>query len=80
MKGIEKQIVKIITDLGEADSESIARRIGVSAGYTEKICEGLLKDDYLVVADGKYRVTSRAEKVVNPVKVRGMISVLKGGV
>ena len=80
MKGIELQIVKVVTNLREADSESIARRVGVSAEYAARVCAGLLKDDYLVVgSDGQYRVTPKAQRAINPVKTRGPIPILKGG-
>jgi len=80
MKGNEKQVIKIIAELGEAGRETIARKVGVSANYAVAICRALARDGYLLEGDnGRYRLTPQALKAIDPVRTRGPIRVLKGG-
>jgi DNA-binding IscR family transcriptional regulator len=80
MKGNEKQIIKIIAELEEACTETIARKVGVSTEYTAAICQGLAKDGYLLEgSNGNYRLAPQALKAIDPVRIRGPIRVLKGG-
>ncbi|MEW6685007.1 MAG: hypothetical protein AB1393_02215 [Candidatus Edwardsbacteria bacterium] len=80
MTGSESQVLKIIREAEESDKESIARKMGVSSEYVAEICHGLVKDGYLVErANGRYRVTPQGQKVISPVKAKGPIGILKGG-
>ena len=80
MKGNEKQVLKIVAELREANKESIARKIGISAEYVFEICQGLVNDGYLAGgSNGKYRLTPNALKSISPVRTTGPIPVLKGG-
>ncbi|MBU4482703.1 MAG: hypothetical protein KKG62_01210 [Actinobacteria bacterium] len=80
MKGNEKQVLKIVAELREADSVAIARKVGVSSEYVTEICKGLVNDGYLVESsNGKYRLTPGGLKTISPVKTIGPIPVLKGG-
>ena len=80
MKGNERQVIKIVAELKEADGGTIARKVGVSAEYAAQICRGLIDDGYLVENDnGRHELTPRALKAISPVKTRGPIAVLKGG-
>ena len=80
MKGSEKQILKIVSELKEADCEAIARKVGVSAEHVAEICQGLVKDGYLIKnSNGKYRPTPEALKAISLLKTRGPIPILKGG-
>lgn len=81
MKGTEKQVLKIIRELDEADKESVARKIGVSEGYAVNICQSLIKDGYLTErSNEKYRLTESGKKAISSVKTTGLIPVLKGGI
>jgi len=79
MTGIEKQVLNIVKEVGEANSETISRKVGVSAEYVTEICRGLVNDGYLGEGNGKYKLTLRALKAVSPTRTRGPIAVLKGG-
>ncbi|MFZ6016273.1 MAG: hypothetical protein ACOYU0_01405 [Nitrospirota bacterium] len=80
MKGNEKQVLKVIAELREADGEAIARKVGVSAEYATEICQGLVKDGYLVgSSNGRFRLTSEGMKAISPVRTTGPIAILKGG-
>jgi len=80
MRGTEKQLLRIIRELEEADKGSIARKMGVSIGYVVEICQGLVKDGYLIKrSEGKYKLTEKGEKAISSVKTTGFIPVLKGG-
>jgi len=80
MTGTESQILKIIGELREAAAGSIARRMAVSEEYVIEVCQALLQDGYLAEqAPGRYALRIKAEKAINPVKVIGPITVLKGG-
>lgn len=80
MKGNEKQVLKIIAELREADNEAIARKVGVCAEYAAEICQGLVKDGYLIgSSNGKYKLTPQGSKAISLVRTSGPIPVLKGG-
>ncbi len=80
MKGIEKQILSVVRELGEAGPVSIARRISVQASMVEAACEVLVEDGYLLRRGEKTYVLSKAgSKVVSRRISRGFIPVLKGG-
>jgi len=80
MKGNEKQIIRIVAELEAAGKETIARKVGVSTEYADEICRGLIDDGYLAGSgNGNYSLTPQALKVIDPVKTRGPIRVLKGG-
>jgi len=80
MKGNEKQIIKIVAELEAAGKETIARKVGVSTEYAAEICQGLVKDGYLLESgNGNFRLAPQALKAIDPVKTRGPIRVLKGG-
>lgn len=80
MKGSEKQILRIVAELREADSEGIARKVGVSTEYVTEICQGLVKDGYLVESSkGRFKLTPEGMKAISLVRTTGSIPVLKGG-
>jgi len=81
MIGTEKQVLKIIRELEEADKTSVARKIGVSEAYTAQICQSLIIDGYLIErSNEKYKVTEKGKKAISSVKTTGLIPVLKGGI
>ena len=80
MIGYEAQVLKIVGELKMADEEALSRKMAVSSKYTTEICEGLIKDGYLLKSSKGYKLTPEGEKAVSPVKVRGPIAVLKGGI
>ena len=80
MIGYEAQVLKVVRELKIADEEALSRKMAVSSKYATKICEGLVKDGYLLSAPKGYKLTPEGEKSVSPVKVRGPIAVLKGGI
>ncbi|MCG2820393.1 MAG: hypothetical protein L6371_00685 [Candidatus Atribacteria bacterium] len=80
MKGNEKQVLKIVTELKDAKSESIAQKIGISKEYTSKICQNLVGDGYLEeINSGNFRLTLKGKKSISPIKTIGPIPILKGG-
>jgi len=80
MKGNEKQALRIVAELREANEEAIARKVGVSAEYVTEICQGLVNDGYLAEnSNGKYKLTPQALKAISPVRATGPIPILKGG-
>jgi len=80
MKGNERQVLRVVAELKETDGPTIARKVGVSAEYAAQICQGLINDGYLGGSgNGKYALTPKALKAMNPVRTRGHIAVLKGG-
>ena len=80
MIGYEAQVLKVIRELKLADEETLARKMAVSSDYATEICSGLLKDGYILKTPKGYKLTPEGEKSVSPVKVRGPIAVLKGGI
>ena len=80
MKGNEKQVLKIVSELQETNSRSIARKVGASAEFITEVCDGLVDDGYLAKThNGKFMITPFAQKAISPVRTSGMIPVLKGG-
>ncbi|MDI6889680.1 MAG: hypothetical protein QMC83_01895 [Thermodesulfovibrionales bacterium] len=80
MRGNEKQVLKIVAELKEADREAIARKVGVSTEYVTEICQGLVKDGYLIErGNGRFQLTGAGQKAISPVRTTGPIPVLKGG-
>ena len=80
MKGNEKQMLSIIKELEEADKESLAFKLGVSAEYVTQICSILVKDGYIEEkSDGKFKLTLKGKRITSPVKTIGPIPILKGG-
>ena len=79
MIGAEGQILKIVRELKLADEETLSRKMAVSSEYITKICEGLIKDGYLLKTPKGYKLTSEGGKLISPVKIRGPVPVLKGG-
>ena len=80
MTGAEQQVLKNVKELKMADEEALTRKMTVSPKYITKMCEGLIKDGYLSKTAKGYKLTPEGEKAVSPVKVRGPIAVLKGGI
>ena len=79
MSGIEQQVLKIVKELELADEEALSRKMAVSSQYATTICKGLVTDGYLIKTPKGYILTPEGKKVVDPVKSRGPIAVLKGG-
>jgi len=80
MTGTEKQVLKIIRELEEADEASIARKMRVSGRYVTEVCQGLIKDGYIIErSNKKYKLTERGKKAISSIKTTGLIPVLKGG-
>jgi len=80
MKGSEKQVLNIIKEVEEADKESVAYKLGISAEYAAEICSILAKDGLLEAKpDGKFKLTLKGKKVISRVKTTGPIAILKGG-
>ena len=72
MKGIEKQILNIIKKQKEADKESAAFKLGISAEYAAQICSILAKDGYIEEnPNGKLKLSLKGEKfTARPVSAR----------
>ncbi|MDA2926054.1 winged helix-turn-helix transcriptional regulator [Acidobacteria bacterium AH-259-G07] len=80
MTGIETQVLRVIQELGRAGQDAIARKIGVSEGYAFNICRHLAEDGYVVNShDAKFKLTEKSMRELSPVRSRGPIAVLKGG-
>ena len=79
MIGYERLVLKIVKELKAADQEALSRKMAVSATFAKEICDGLIKDGYLLKKPKGYILTSDGENAVSRVKVRGPIAVLKGG-
>ena len=79
MIGKEQQILKNIRELKRADDETLGRKMAISPDYAAELCEGLIKDAYIVKTGRGYILTKDGARIINPVKVRGPIAVLKGG-
>jgi len=64
MKGIEKQILKIIKGLQEADIESISVKLGVSSEYAAQVCSILAKDEFIEEkSKGKFKLTLKGKEL-----------------
>lgn len=80
MKGIEKQILSVVRELGKARPTSIARRIGVQPSMAEAACEVLVEDGYLLRRGEKtYALSEAGRSAASRTVSRGTIPVLKGG-
>ncbi len=79
MIGKEQQILKNIRELKRADEETLSRKMAISSNYATELCEGLIKDGYILRTPKGYVLTKEGTKIISPVKVRGPIAVLKGG-
>ncbi len=79
MIGYETTVLKVVKELRIADEETLSRKMAVSSKYAGEICEGLIKDGYLKKAPKGYQLTPEGQRAISPVKVRGPIAVLKGG-
>ena len=79
MRGAEAQVLKIVKELKLANEEALRRKMTVSSEYVIGICEGLIKDGYLIKTEKGYELTPQGESSISPVKIRGPIPVLKGG-
>jgi len=81
MRGIEKQVLSILKELKEANNESIAFKLGISAEYVAQICFVLVKDGYIEEKlNGKIKLTLKGKEVTSPLKVKSpVIGILKGG-
>lgn len=79
MTGAEAQVLKIIKELKQVDEKTISRKMAVTSGYVIELCEGLISDGYLRKSGKGYSLTPEGMQAINPVKVRGPIQVLKGG-
>lgn len=81
MTGIETQVLRIIQELGLAEPSSLARKIGVSEAYVSDNCKNLVEDGYLIVRkNGKFKLSGKAKQELSPIKSRGPIAILKGGI
>lgn len=80
MKGIETQILRVVRELGLAEKEAIARKIGVTSEYAAELCRHLAQDGYLINSqNGQYKITRKSGEKLSTVVSRGHIPVLKGG-
>lgn len=79
MRGVEGEVLKIVRELKVANEQALRRKMAVSSEYVKEICEGLIKDGYLLRAGQGYKLTPEGEKSISPVKIRGPVPVLKGG-
>jgi len=80
MKGIEKQVLNLIKELEEADTNSLAFKLGISTEYTAEICSVLIDDGYIEeMPDKKFKLTLKGKRVTSPVRTTGPIPILKGG-
>jgi len=72
MKGIEKQVLNIFKTQDEADTESVAFKLGVSTEYVAQICSILVRDGYLEEKPtGKFELTLKGEELTGSrVRVR----------
>jgi len=80
LKGIEKQILSVVRELGKASAASIARRIGVQGSMIQAACEVLVEDGCLLRrADMAYALSEAGRNAVRRAVSQGPIPVLKGG-
>ena len=60
MTGTQRQVLRILKQLREADLKTIASTMGVSTDYVKDLCQGLIQDNLLRQGpDGQYMVTSK---------------------
>lgn len=68
MKGIEKQVLDIISGLEEADKRSVGSKLAISTEYVDELCSFLVKDGYLEeTRSGKVKLTPKGEDFAAPV-------------
>lgn len=70
MTGAERQILKIVKQLKNADEEKTAARMGVSTNYVNNLCSSLMQEGFLKQIAGEYRLTSKGSKIVLPVRLK----------
>ncbi len=64
MIGPQRQVLKIIKQLRDADAETIASTMCVSAYYVKDLCQGLVQDDLLrQESGGEYKITPKGSKI-----------------
>ena len=72
MTGMGTQIVRIVAERRQADIATIARVMGVSAGYVSPRVQRLAEYGYLKdVGNGVYAVKEKAKKAIFPFAGRG---------
>lgn len=63
MQGAERSILRAISRLEEAGGEAISRKVALSVGYVEEVCNSLVERGYLLLtSSGRYQLTSKGEK------------------
>lgn len=61
-RGSERTVLKAIQGLKVTDSEAIAKKLSVSPGYVEEVCESLIENGFVFMsARGKYKLTAKGE-------------------
>lgn len=67
MLGIERQVLAVIGEEREVSREDIARRIGVSADYVDKILNDLIEARYISkTRKNYYKLRRKAKKALSP--------------
>lgn len=67
--GREMEILKIVSTLEGVDAATIGRKMVVSLGYAQSLCNSLVEDGYLQESKGIYRITPAGERVLRPYSV-----------
>ena len=64
MTGTQRQVLRIVKQLREADLKTIASTMGVSIDYVKDLCQGLIHDNLLRQGpDGEYMVTKKGSRI-----------------
>jgi len=64
MTGTQRQVVRIVKQLREADLKTIASTMGVSIDYVKDLCQGLIQDNLLRQGPGaEYMLTKKGSKI-----------------
>ena len=63
MTGAERQVLKIVKQLKNANEETIAVRMGVSIDCVNNLCSSLMQEGFLAQLAGEYKVTSKSSAV-----------------
>lgn len=50
----EHEVLKIIGEKGKAGKTLITRRLGISPGYADIVCQSLIREGYLRLSEGQY--------------------------
>ena len=67
MTGTEMQILRIVAEQSGVGAASVARSMGVSREYVDRIMQALAKDGYLQdSAESGYAITHKGAKAVAP--------------